>query len=102
MRDAAWQANDRRSSSHSKTLDGEEVVEAASSAATAGRSSEQALCQTGTSRRAPLWHGPTIRSTFAAQVLGQLLMAERRGGAILFGYRDAMTRRCDPRCDIRI
>ena len=95
-------ANDCRSSSHSKTLDEPNVVEAESGDAFAGRSSEKALCQCDTSQRAPLWHSPTIRPTFAAQVLGQLLMAERGGGAILCGYRDVMMQSSDHRCDIRI
>ncbi len=35
------------------------------------------LSQSGTSNFAPVWHGPLLKPTFVAQVLGQVLMDNR-------------------------
>ena len=95
-------ADGHRNFSHSKLLEEHEGAEAASAGALALCSSGNPMYQSGTSRGEPLWHGPTIRPAFAAQVLGQLMMEARHCGSELRSYRNVMTRVSHPRFDVRI
>ena len=41
------------------------------------------LSQSGTQEFAPLWHGPALRPTFVAQVMGQVMMDHREQAVAL-------------------
>ena len=45
------------------------------SSATSHTQPDQRACQIGTINFAPCWDGPTLRPTFVAQVLGQVIMS---------------------------
>jgi hypothetical protein len=71
-----------------RTLDGERHSSARMRGETRPTATITTASRSGTVSGAPLWNGPTLRPAFVAQVIGQVMMDEKRSAPS--AYREAL------------